>query len=1466
MLSDRKQTVKQSSAPKKIATIQFGTLPSKDIQLVSEVQISNRQLFTMPSRQPAPFGCLDTKLGISDKTSSCKTCNKKLTDCAGHFGFIQLDLPVFHPGYFRHTLVILQCICKQCSRVLLSFEDRMSALKRLRGPKVDALIRGSIFKKMVETCKRASRCGFCGYANGVVKKVGSGCFKIVHERFRAKNIDDQGELLMRQMQDILKIHSDLKPQIQKPVDLLTPMRVFELFCKITEEDMLLLWMNGAQGRPDSLIIWTVSVPPVPIRPSVPQDNGGGSTEDDLTVKLQEIVEINNLLKLALKGGATMKMVVEDWEALQIQVALLINGETPGIPRQIKPIRGLCQRLKGKQGRFRGNLSGKRVDFSGRTVISPDPNLRVDQVGVPELVAKVMTYPERVNRYNIDRLRQYVINGADKHPGANIIRSGKFVTALQYADRESAAYNLKPGDIVERHMHDGDVVLFNRQPSLHKMSIMAHHVKVVPWRTFRFNECCCNPYNADFDGDEMNMHLPQTEEARAEASELMIITNNLVTPRNGEPLVAATQDFLTGSYLLTQKDVFFTKGDFCRLVAYFSDALDQIDMPLPTIWKPIKLWTGKQVISLLVRPNAAAKSMVNIESEERFYTNDKHFCSQDGFCAFRNGELISGNLGKKTLGGESKSGLFYVLIRDYGALEATRCMSRLAKLCARFIGDRGFSIGIDDVTPSAKMLKLKERILTEGQQQALDQIDAYKSGKIRLKPGCDALQSLESEVNGILGKIRENCGKEALIALNHRNAPLCMAQCGSKGSPLNISQMIACLGQQSVGGARIQNGFVNRTLPHFPVGSLTPAAKGFVSNSFFSGLVATEFFFHTMGGREGLVDTAVKTAETGYMARRLMKALEDLSMQYDMTIRNSEQTVVQFCYGDDGLNPQVMEKGDRPVDFNRMTVNVCAQFPDSESDSLASSTLEQLVKNEVLYNPKWKELLPQGQQFIDETIKFFLSFAQNIKSFEMLESAMIVAKGCGIPPITDIAPISRIKQKLQTMSSTERSDWFNSAHDPYQESFYEVHRILRNNLTRITVNQLKKILELAMIKYKKSMIEPGEAVGAVGAQSLSEPGTQMTLKTFHFAGVASMNVTLGVPRLKEIINASPAISTPIIEARLVQSDSMTSARVVKAQIEKTTLGEICLYMKEVHNVNQSYIAVRLDMAAIRNLHLSVTAHSVKAAILNAQSQTGQGHFGGSTLRPAVLRLLKEKHILVCGSKNDKLKILAPEAKEIHASNGRGLQSQQRGYFVIQQLKTALPGVIVQGIPTVSRAVINEEVDSVTSKKIYYLLVEGYGLEDVIGCPGVDGRQVKSNHISEMQHVLGIEAARSMISSEIKYIMQAYGITVDRRHLMLLSDVMTFKGEVLGITRFGIAKMKESVLMLASFEKTTDHLFDAAVHSREDHIVGVSECIIMGVPIPIGTGIFKLLLQTSTKDGAIVTKDSIVKKRRRMMEIY
>jgi DNA-directed RNA polymerase III subunit RPC1 len=405
----------------------------------------------------------------------------------------------------------------------------------------------------------------------------------------------------------------------------------------------------------------------------------------------------------------------------------------------------------------------------------------------------------------------------------------FVRSLAYGDREKLATDLKVGDIVERHMQEDDVVLFNRQPSLHKLSIMAHKAKVMPWRTFRFNECVCAPYNADFDGDEMNMHLPQTEEARAEALMLMGVHHNLITPKNGEPLVAATQDFLTAAYLLTQKNIFLDKEHFCMIAAYAGDGDEHIDVPMPTIVKPVQLWTGKQLAGLMIRPNKDGP-LVNMECKEKNYCADlgkEYFCPKDGYVCFQNSELISGNLAKKTLGDGSKKGLVYTLVRDHGEAHAARVLNRLAKLCARWLGGhKGFSIGIDDVTPSAQLKVRKANLVHTANALATELISSLSNGTLERERGCTPEESLEQKVNHTLGEIRNKAGDFAMVNLAFHNAPRAMAECGSKGSALNVSQMIACVGQQNVSGARIQYGFPsNRTLPHFPKKSLTAPARG-----------------------------------------------------------------------------------------------------------------------------------------------------------------------------------------------------------------------------------------------------------------------------------------------------------------------------------------------------------------------------------------------------------------------------------------------------------------------------------------------------------------------------------------------------------------------------------------------------------------------------------------------------------------
>ena len=459
------------------------------------------------------------------------------------------------------------------------------------------------------------------------------------------------------------------------------------------------------------------------------------------------------------------------------------------------------------------------------------------------------------------------------------------------------------------------------------------------------------YNADFDGDEMNLHVPQTEEARTEAITLMNIKANIVTPRNGVPLIAATQDFITASYLLTSRDTFFNRTEFCQICSYFSDGRDHIEIPPPTIIRPKCLWTGKQIMNVLMRPNRDCDVLVNLETSCRVMDRPvggdiNDMSPNDGFLVIQNSEIMCGRFDKNTIGDGKKTSVFAVIQRDFGADEAARCMGQLAKLCARWMTNQGFSIGISDVTPGDELVRQKDAFIQKGYDESLDFIQQANSGKLELAAGMDLEATLEAKVSGTLSKVRDNCANVCFKELSRHNAPLIMALSGSKGSNLNVAQMVACVGQQIISGHRIPDGFPDRSLPHFAKKSKDPPSKGFVANSFYNGLTATEFIFHAVSGREGLVDTAVKTAETGYMQRRLMKALEDLTTRYDLSVRTSVGGIVQFKYGDDALDPSAMESDTGPVAFSRSWSHVQATRADRDSQPILPYEILALAEAEL----------------------------------------------------------------------------------------------------------------------------------------------------------------------------------------------------------------------------------------------------------------------------------------------------------------------------------------------------------------------------------------------------------------------------------------------------------------------------------------------------------------------------------------
>ncbi|KAL4748638.1 hypothetical protein BDW72DRAFT_179943 [Aspergillus terricola var. indicus] len=1403
--------------PKVIKELKFGVLSNDDIVSQGVVEVSDRKFFNLENdRSIVANGPLDARMGISNKTSTCQTCGGALQVCNGHFGHVRLVLPAFHVGYFKRVISILQEICKECSHILLPEAERRAFLREMRRPRLDNLRRMQIAKRVNDRCRKTRTCENCGAVNGVVKKTGTSSLKITHDKFRAFNASTSAKKIPppskivfdRSLEEARGSNPEVEKHYKKAQDDLNALRVLNLFKRISDSDCELLGLDPKEARPEMFLWQFIPAPPVCIRPSVGQD--ASSTEDDLTAKLGDIVQSNINLKNALLKGAPVQTIMECWDYMQLQIAVYINSDVPGLNKADlgKPIRGFVQRLKGKQGRFRGNLSGKRVDFSGRTVISPDPNLRVDEVAVPELVAKNMTYPEVVNRYNKEKLQQCVRNGQKKWPGANyIIKKGNpLKTMLKYGNLKFIADQLQEGDIVERHIEDGDIVLFNRQPSLHKLSILSHFAKVRPHRTFRLNECVCNPYNADFDGDEMNLHVPQTEEARAEAMELMGVKNNLATPKNGEPIIGAIQDFISAAYLLSSKDNFFDRRSFTQICLYMLGPQTRFDLPPPAVLKPQMLWTGKQVFNILMRPNKDDPVLVNLDAACKQFKPPKgnrprDLDPNDSWLVVRNSEVMCGVMDKSTVGSGKKDNVFYIMLRDFGPAAAAEGMNRLSKLSARWFSNMGFSIGITDVYPSDRLVQSKNDLVEAAYAQCDEVIAKYKAGTLEKYPGCDELQTMENQLSGILSKVRQQAGDECIAQLSKYNSPLIMATSGSKGSSINVSQMVALVGQQIIGGQRVQDGFQDRTLPHFPKNARQPPSKGFVRNSFFSGLLPYEFIFHAMSGREGLVDTAVKTAETGYMSRRLMKSLEDLSTGYDDTVRNSSQGIVQFQYGDDKLDPVDMEGKAKPVHFDRTFIHAETTTYKNEERSLSPAEIMEVCE-EMLSKERAKlarhDLMGVELDYMDRS-------DHGVDQFESARDFL-----------------DSIQQYVQTKADKLISRGGDS--DPSDE------RTIKglNHTGKLTERTLRTFIAECLMKYKKAQVEPGHAVGAVGAQSIGEPGTQMTLKTFHFAGVAGMSITQGVPRIKEIINASKEISTPVIACELVEKRNIVAARMAKGRIEKTFLRDIIHYVRETWTGKEAYLTVKINWDTISALELDLTVAKIRQAIENHR------RFKSEDLKLRSTRSHIHIHIDLDPASKEKL-----SKTEIAATSSDP-------FLRLKALKRLLPDIQVLGHPQANRAIIRTDDKSDTNT----LLVEGYGLRQCMNTVGIDGLRTRSNNVMETREVLGIEAARSTIIQEISEVMK--DMDIDPRHMQLLADVMTYKGEVLGITRFGLAKMRDSVLQLASFEKTADHLFDAGGAGRTDLIEGVSECIIMGKTVSLGTGAMEVVRKMNFFEGQIGPK--------------
>ncbi|KAF2877941.1 DNA-directed RNA polymerase I subunit RPA1 [Massariosphaeria phaeospora] len=812
-----------------------------------------------------------------------------------------------------------------------------------------------------------------------------------------------------------------------------------------------------------------------------------------------------------------------WVNLQGSVNALID-------RDANPVQGLAgrsnadgikQNLEKKEGLFRKNMMGKRVNFAARSVISPDPNIETNEIGVPPVFAKKLTYPEPVTNHNFYDLKEAVLNGADKWPGAVAIENehGQVIALKKknYEERQALANQLlAPSSTnvngsrnkkVHRHLNNGDVVIMNRQPTLHKPSLMAHRARVLPGeKTIRMHYANCNTYNADFDGDEMNMHFPQNEIARAEAATIADTDHQYLSATAGKPLRGLIQDHISMGVWLTNKDTFFTREDYHQLLYASlrpedghttSGTLLTVE---PAIWKPRPLWTGKQIVTTLLK-NIKPDEYPGLTLTSKSQTSSKFWGanSEEQNVIVKDGELLCGILDKSQIGPVG-GGLINGVYETYGHTTAGRVLSVLGRLLTKLLHMRAFSCGVEDLILTKQGDEARLHALKGAEQVGLEVAAKYVTlDPQKLGPNSTELQKRLEQVmrdefkhkgldmlanNGtkdISSAVTAACLPEELIKRFPKNQMQTMTGSGAKGSMVNANQISCNLGQQVLEGRRVPVMVSGKTLPCFKPYETSVRAGGYVVNRFLTGIRPQEYYFHTMAGREGLIDTAVKTSRSGYLQRCIIKGMEGLRVEYDTSVRDSDGAMVQFLYGEDGLDPT---KQKYLNDFKFQAENFMSMY---QSLNIAEGYAE-----------------VQSKEATDHT-----------------KAAYKRVRKTGNPAAMD--PATTLYNPGRYCGST--SEKFFAAKREYCES--NPDKLLRNKKRDPDGEILKKTFEAMLdVKYLRSIVEPGEAVGVVAGQSIGEPSTQMTLNTFHLAGHAAKNVTLGIPRLREIVmTASANISTP-----------------------------------------------------------------------------------------------------------------------------------------------------------------------------------------------------------------------------------------------------------------------------------------------------------------------------------------------------
>ena len=883
--------------------VEFGMASPEEIRQSGVMEITRSELYG--KGLPLDGAVNDMRLGTTESKYRCATCKRDVKSCMGHPAYLNLSFPVPHYLCMDKIVKVLRCVCFWCSSLLVDKDNaqmkRKFSFKRSPSDRLAAI--STYCKKKTCTvcqgpCPEYNRNGpylTCSFPEGTVFA------------------DAEEEAFAREPFDAKKARQILE--------------------QISDENCEFIGINPNRTRPEWMILTVLLIPPTLIRPTTSISDGSRTKgHDDLTSLLREISKHNFKLRDLLEdpGAETFQeQFTLTYHELLVQCATYFDkdGGTSsqqfsiggtGVARTTKrphlrsgPMMSLGKRLVGKRGRFRGTMMGKRCDFTSRSVITPNPNIDIHQLVVPTIVARTQTIPEKVTAFNVHDLRKRVLRGYHKKGGGahKVIRPDGVMYHLGMTkDLNLVARALAPGWTVYRQIKTGDVGLFNRQPTLHKQSMMCHELIVgVDQKTFGLPVPVTSPYNADFDGDEMNLHVLQNFMAIAEAKHICGVPHQLLSAKDSKPCIGLVQDAVIGSYLLTSKDTFLTRSQFFDGVMC-AKYMESEEVPIPAIFgkRSDGTWdvryTGKQLASYVLPKKVSMQKCVrNLEYQDF----DSVMDIDERMVIIRDGELLTGKLCKASVG-SSNRGIVHRTVHEQGGWRASHWVSDMQRVACHFMSSYGFSIGFEDILHSKE---IQEKIdLTV--ESAVDAV--VKGEALARKAGVDE-DRIEGERMRVLSNVLNDVGRICL-SMDENNSILQCIEAGSKGKRLNACQIHGVVGQQVVGGKRVQyrTDPTARTLPCYEAGDTDPVARGFVNNSYTKGLDPRDYFCHHQGGREGLIDTACKTAETGYLQRRMGKILESEHACTDGSVRDSHDHIILTKYGGDKMNSEFLVKVRMPV--------------------------------------------------------------------------------------------------------------------------------------------------------------------------------------------------------------------------------------------------------------------------------------------------------------------------------------------------------------------------------------------------------------------------------------------------------------------------------------------------------------------------------------------------------------------------